>query len=286
MDDLIYELLYTLVRLRLISLPTSQIILFEGLHAAAKSVRDQEDSLREQVIAAEVTLGWRDEAINMVIGSISTALLHIVHNNRKDPRYLRYFGDEAPSDMTRPVLGRKLVTVRGWIDSLQASSHPELRELGALLEQQVAAADEAVQALEQARQTLEDFRLVGARRSLFDRVNTERKAAFGDLAKTVADNDELRLRSESGDLFFRQLRRREPDDSVEAARKVVDKARKALAEAEAELKAAEERAQAAAQAEAQRAADKAALEAIERNVAQANRTAAELRNRIARSKRA
>ena len=286
MDDLIYEILYTLIRLRLIPLPMPQTTLYEGLHAEAKAVRDQENDLGEQEIAAEVTLGWREEGINLSVRSLSTALLNIVHNNRIDPLFLRYFGEETPSDMSRAPLGRKLVTVRGWIESLKASPHEDLRTLGAIFEQQVAAADQATQALEQARQALEDFRLLGARHRLFDRVNTERKVAFGELAKTVNADEDLRLRSEAGDLFFRQVRRRDRDDTVEAERKAVDKARKALAEAEGRLKEAEDRERAEDEAEAQRLADKAALEAIQRNVAEANRTAAELRERLARSKRA
>jgi hypothetical protein len=286
LDDLIYELLYTLIHLRLIPLPMPQITLFEGLHTQAKTVRGQEHQLAEQEITAEVTLDWREESINIGIRSLSTAILHLVHNNRTDPLYLRYFSEATPSDMIRAPLSRRLVTVRGWIESLKASPHEDLRALGAVIEQQVAATDEAIQALEQAQQAIEDFRLLGARHQLFERVNTERKIAYGELAKATNDHEDLRLRSDTGDLFFRQIHRRNQDDSVEAARKVVDKARKALAEAEGQLREAEERERTQAQAEAQKLADKAALEAIERNMAEANRTATEIRQRLARTRRA
>jgi hypothetical protein len=281
LDDLLYEILYTLIRLRLIPL-TSQRAVFEALHTEAKAVRDEENQLLEQVRAAEVEVGWRDESINMSVRSLSTTLLGIAHNDRNDPRYLLYFGGQIPSDLTRTALGRKLVTVRGWIETLKASPHEDLVALGELIEQQATAADEAIAAEAQAQQKLDNFRLVGARRHLFDRVNTERKSAFGELARVVLSDEDLRMRSDSGDLFFRQLRRRDADDSSEAARKVVDRARKALAEAEAQLKEAEERERAEAEAETRRAADKAALETIQRNVAEQNRAARELRERLAR----
>ncbi|HEX2570858.1 MAG TPA: hypothetical protein VH877_14970 [Polyangia bacterium] len=286
LDDLIYEVLYTLIRLRLLPVPKSLATLFEGLHTEAKSVRDQENQLNEQAIAAAVTLGWREESINISIRSLSTAILHLVHNIRTDPLHIRYFGDLTPSDLIRAPLDRKLATVRGWIESLRASPHEELRSLGALIEQQIAATDQATQDRQQAEQAIEDFQLLGARHQLFERVNTERKLAYGELAKAMNEDEELRLRSETSDLFFRQVHRRVPDDSVEAARKVVDKARKTLAEAENRLREAQERERAEAQAEAQKLADKAALDAIERDMTAASRTAAEIRKRLTRSKRA
>lgn len=100
------------------------------------------------------------------------------------------------------------------------------------------------------------------------------------------EQEDLRLRSDTGDLFFRQVHRRAPDDSVEAGVKAVDKARKTLAEAEAQLRDAQERERAEAQAEAQKLADKAALEAIQRNMTEASRAAAAIRRRLARTRRA
>ena len=217
------------------------------------------------------------------MGLLSTTILKITHNDRDDPLYLRYFSSESPSDVVRPILGRELTTVRGWVDSLKASPHAELKDLATVIEGQVAAADEAIQARQEAQQKSADFRRLGARTRIFERVNAERKTTHADLAVLAGTDMDRRLPRDFADRFFRrQPRRPNGEMSVEEAQQALAKMRKALSDAEGELQAAEQRVQEEAQAKAARAAAAAELEATKRTIAQANRRAAELRSKLDR----
>jgi predicted phage tail protein len=289
--DLVIELQYTLIRLRLSPEAAPLVPRFEALVTEAEQVERQETALRVALLAAEVAISWRDETIDDTVRTLGATLLKIVRNDREDPLYQRYFGSQNPSAVTRPVLGRELETVRGWVPSLLTSPEPELQDIGRQLTGQVEAADAAIQAQQAQRQKLNDFRLLGDRRRIFERVNAERREAYGFLSKmsytssTVAASGaaETRLPSDFGDRFFRQVRRRkDADPDVEEAREEVERLEKALAEARNQLKAAEERARAAAAAKAEKLTTQQELEQAEKAAAEAAKKIAELRERLNR----
>jgi hypothetical protein len=289
LEDLVGEIRYTLVRLRLHPQGVGLVPRFEPLLAEAQQAHLQEMTLRAALDEAEVALGWRDENLDIVVRAIAATILKIVGNERRDPLYQRYFGNQSPSEITRPVLGKELATVRTWVESLAASPHDELKQLADLLEERVTAADIAIETQQTERQRLSDFRLLGARQRIFERTNAERKEAYGVLSKlpyaepTFAQGPGRQEPGDFGNRFFRALRRRdnEPMD-VDEATEAVERVRKTLAEAETELKAAQERARTEAAEKAQRAADKEELERAEKAAAEAARKVAELRERVAR----
>jgi hypothetical protein len=289
LEDLVTEIRYTLVRLRLHPQGSALVPRFEALLADAQAAFLQEMALRAALYEADVAIGWRDENIDIVVRMIASTILKIVGNERRDPLYQRYFGNQSPSEVTRPVLGKELETVRSWIESLAASPHEELKQLANLLEERVTAADVAVEAQRDRRQQLDDFRLLGARQRIFERANAERKEAYGVLSKMPYSEPTLLQgagRQEPGDFgqrFFRAQRRRdnEPLD-VDEAREALERTRKAVTEAEAELKAAEERARTEAAEKAQRVADKEELERAKKAAAEAARKVAELEERVGR----
>jgi hypothetical protein len=283
LDELFDEIAFTVVRLRLSSLASPHLAAFEILDTEAKAVQVEERRLAALLLAAEAAIDWIDEEIDGSVRLLSASILKIVRNDRNDPLYLRYFGGQTPSELARPVLGRELTTVRGWVDSLKASPHDELKDLGTVIEQQVTAADNAVQARQETQQQMEDFRRLGARARIFERVNAERKTTQAGLATLPRGDADRRLSRDFAERFFRQNRRRPSGElSVDEAREALERMRKAMAEAEANLRAAEERAQQAVQAKAERAAAEAELVATKRAITLANRRAAELRDKLDR----
>jgi hypothetical protein len=287
LEDLVSELRYTLVRLRLHPAGAALVSRFEALLADAQQAFLQEMALRATLYEAEVALGWRDENIDIVVRTIAATILKIVANDRRDPLYQRYFGNQSPSEVTRPVLGKELETVRGWIESLAASPHDELKQLANLLEERVTAADVAIEAQRDRRQQLDDFRLLGPRQRIFERANAERKEAYGVLSKMPYSEPTFVQgpgRQETGDFgqrFFRAQRRRdnEPPD-IDEAREALERARKTVTEAETALKAAEDRARTEAAEKAQRAADKEELDRAKKAAAEAARKVADLEERL------
>lgn len=282
-DELIEEISYTVVRIRLSPLASPHLGTFEALDTEAKAAREEERRLAALVLAAEAAIDWIDEDIDDSVGLISTSILKITGNDRNAPLYLRYFDSQSPSEVARPVLGRELTTVRGWVESLKDSPHAELKDLGAVLEQQVATADGAIEARQEAERKYEDFRRLGGRAQIFERVNAERKTAHAELAALPRTDTGRRLPRDFAERFFRRPPRRSNGEmSVDEAQQVVARMRKALADAEGDLKAAELRVQEEAQAKAERAAAAAELAATKRTIAQASRRAAELRNKLDR----
>jgi hypothetical protein len=142
------------------------------------------------------------------------------------------------------------------VPSLQSSPHPSLAALGPVLDHQVQSADAAVAQLAAASQALKQFREVGERKALVDKINARRKATHGELGEIAHSNPQLNLPSDFADRFFRRDRRRrrrvtvkELTEKLEAAKAIVAElelalaklvaAEKVAADAKAKAKAAE-----------------------------------------------
>jgi hypothetical protein len=187
--------------------------------------------------------------------------------------YLHYFGSLRPSDIKRPVLRGQVDNMRGWPGSLAASNNPTLRQHGATLEEPLAQADADMAADQTASQRFKDFRVLGTRARLIDRINAVRKSVYGRLGE-IQHNNPL-LGTGWAESFFR--------GGSGSERVTLSEIERRIASAEVELEAlraerdrlaAEEERVAQARAAAERAEKQASLDA-------ARAAAAELAAKIA-----
>jgi len=176
---------------------------FDAILAQWAKVNEKETQLRIARVKASALVAAADDALDGLVDAISQAVLLEVKNNRKAPQYLLYFGNKAPNEMKRPVLGGQLETMRGWVPSLTASANPTLKGLGTQLQDAVAAADAAVKGQGEAEQAMRDFRTIGERRGLIDGLNGVRKATYGKLAEMPHAMVDKHLPATFAEQFFR-----------------------------------------------------------------------------------
>src|SRR5580704_12151823 len=133
LDDILDETSFTQGKLQtspLSSPLTSQYDTFQGTWTTANAARI---ALVVTLAKARGAASAADDTLDDFVDTLDHTLLAALKNNRKAPAYLVYFGDEAPSKMKRPILGKELDTVTKWIPSLQASPYPTVLALAPAL---------------------------------------------------------------------------------------------------------------------------------------------------------
>lgn len=188
------------------------------LQAEVESVFQQEEQLLLNVARAEVLAIMADEDVDDCINAVVNCVLTITGNNRKDPLYLHFVVNTTPAKIKEPVLGEELVTARSWLPSLVSSPHPSLVALAPRHGQAVQVGEQREQELAAADQTLKDFREIGPRKALVDKVNALRLATYGKLGELAHSRPDLRLPKDFADRFFKHERRnRKPAKAKEIA---------------------------------------------------------------------
>jgi hypothetical protein len=166
--------------------------------------------------------------------------------------------EPSPSELKRPVLGAQLVTMAGWISTLEKLEQPALRDQGQTLQPLVQKGKEAEAGLKLAVQELEDFYTLGAQKELVDRLNAIRSRSHGMLKELRHARPDLNLPADFAEQFFlREERSRGPTlvsqrKTVERLEKQLERQREILGRLEGEAEAALEADQAAARAELER----------------------------------
>jgi hypothetical protein len=185
LDDILDETSFTQGKLQsspLSSPFTSQYDTFQATWATTSTARV---ALVVALAKARGAASAADDIIDDFVDTLDHTLLAALKNNRKAPAYLVYFGDEVPSKLKRPILGKQLETVTKWIPSLQASPYPTVVALAPALVTAVAAvaaANTATVAVTAAEQALADFDATGGKAQLIAGANALRQTTFGQLA--------------------------------------------------------------------------------------------------------
>ena len=169
-------------------------------------VMDKERALRRDTLSALALCWGVDRRLDGWTDRFHNALLISTSNRRNATDYARYFGDESPSVVKRPVLGNQLKKLTSWVVSIKGASVPQLATLGTELEGLVAEGHKAEQAVRDARAKTKDFRALGERKALFDKLNSLRQSTYGALATLVHDHPEKHLPTGWADSFFRHKR--------------------------------------------------------------------------------
>lgn len=263
------EIRYTLSRLRAHPLGAPHIPVFEALRAQCLQGLGQEVELLEEQADAQARVDASDDVLNGLATRFSRTLLNLTGDDRSHPTYTFYFGDTPLADFKRPILGAQLARMAAWIPSL-ATADPSLQAMQGELTAAVAAGQQAAQAKEAAIQHRREFRDIGPRRALVDRLNSVRKETHGALAGLPHENS--LLSSNFADQFFRREQSRvdadaDALDSVEAVQARLEELRAEIAAAEARLHEFEVEAENEKKAEEERAANEASLAAIDKAMA-------------------
>jgi hypothetical protein len=142
-----------------------------------------------------------DEELNTICDGVKSVVLVDVKNNRAAPLFQRYYGNQTPSELKKPILGTQLATMRTWVPSLTDSPNNTMKDYGEQLSGVVAKADEAVATQLVAQQMFDDF-TIGERKTFVDKFNALRKTTYGKLAEMPHSYPALNLPKSFADGFF------------------------------------------------------------------------------------
>lgn len=254
---LIVELRYTLSRCQADPRAAFCVQAFQSCRDESSAVQKQELDLLETLSDAQANVDIADENIDDFASRLSKAVLTLTRDDRGHPIYAHFFGKKPISTFLRPKLGAQLDSMRSWGEALTTSQLSPLQAMAAELSSLVLAADKALSARSETQSQIRQFRDIGARRQLVDKINAARKKAAGDLAKLAIETPGLR--SDYGDSFFRAA-----PSADEVDEPTIDSVTQDIADLEAKLEAARDLLTKlmAAAAEAQKAAtEKASAEA-------------------------
>lgn len=250
--------------------------IFEALRDGWHDVYAQEIALHDAVTEAQALVDTRDAALNRVASRVSKTVLTITGDDTSHILYTHYFGKKTLHTFCRPVLNRKLAAMGEWAISLKDGPHDALKALAPEVESAVALAEEAAANKVKIEQQNRFFRVGGARRKFFDKVNATRKLTHGDLAKIAHEHD---LSSAFASSFFKREAPREEEEepTVETVEVRLQELRQETAEQEKLLGKLKTERDDAAKAEAAREAMKQELLVIEKARAEMDQKAAALR---------
>jgi len=276
---LIREIRYTLAQLAAEPLASAHVPAFQALRDECKTVLLQEVDLLEGLAAAQAAVDKADDNLDDFAGRTSRAVEDFTGSNPKHPLVAHLFKGKSLSKFKRPVLGGQLETMRGWGSPLTSTGAAPLLSLANELPALIAAADKAVALQDAATQKNREFRDLGARRALVDKLNAQRKETGGVLAKLPFQLPNLP--PDFGDRFFRtEALASEEEETIEEVKASITDLEAQLADRKAQLATMEAQEAAAAKAAVERKAAEQSLEELEAQQAELAKKAAALKAQL------
>jgi hypothetical protein len=175
---------------------------FGQLLSRVEQVRTGQLGTWREEVAAQAAVAAVDDQLDDWVRALDTALLNVVAQDTRSPRYRRYFA-VAPSAIIRLGLESELARVRAWTSSLTSEPEAVLKDLGSQLGKLVAQGDRALDQRRKATATRSDHR-VRVITSLIDDINGARLSLYGTLTKKAVD---LHLPHDWPNRFFRRATR-------------------------------------------------------------------------------
>jgi hypothetical protein len=232
------------------------------------------------IVGADTNLGG-------FIDTLDRTLLILTKNDRAAVLYRFYFGVKTASERKQLVLADKLVTVKGWVASLQGSPHAALTALATSLIELIAAADAVIKKHQDAAQALKDFDMLGGKKALIDEFNALRQTAYGELAAMPHEHPNAMLPPNFADRFFRH----EPHKGItaitnpEIVQTKISSIEKKLIAAKSHLEQLKKEAKEKEAAEVVQREDEAALDAARANEIAAKQSRKELEKKVKADKK-
>ncbi|MFT3767848.1 MAG: hypothetical protein QM820_20550 [Minicystis sp.] len=206
-DDTLFTLrvewLYTLARLVKSAHTQAFVAEFQAVGPVLDAAIQKQGQLDDAAVMASAARDSADEALDPVIVQILTSILVITRNDRSDPLYVSYAGDQTVSEVIRPVLGPELAGAAEWVEPLKEEEDASLQNLAAPLESAVEIGKKAEKDIKVADSALSDFRLFGERKKAVDTLNAARGSLHGKLVAFLHAHPELRLPGGWPASFFR-----------------------------------------------------------------------------------
>lgn len=185
---LLVEIRYTLSRLTAAKVLPASLTTFQTLRDSWNAVLAKDIALHEQLSDALAQVDAADDALDDFAARFQQAVLAITKQDREAPLYQHFF-KKSLSELIRPVLSGQLVTMEGWVKSLEEpTTAPTLAAMLPELLTLVADGKSAAAQRDETKLKIKQFREVGERRQLLDQVNAERKALYGALSKLALAN--------------------------------------------------------------------------------------------------
>ena len=203
LEDLLSENSFSLGKLHSHPLAAVFIPLFEEFQSKWFVTSAARTTLVMAISKAEGAVAGADDGLDDFLDLLDRTLLILTKNDRQAQLYLLYFGKLPVHMLKRPMLGEELVTVRGFLSSLQTSTQPVLAALAPQLTALIANADAAVAQHQAATQALKAFDMIGAMKALIDEYNALRQTVYGKLAAIPHEHPEAMLPASFADRFFR-----------------------------------------------------------------------------------
>lgn len=259
------EILFTRVRLAAHPLTGKLTAPYDDLLTDWQKAAATDQALSDARVTAAAQISAADDVLDPLVDEFSLVLLQRTGGDRDHESYRRYF-KKRPSEIRRPVLGLELTTVKGWLPSLTTAIDPELKRIGAALDKAVQDGEKAEAAWNTASSQIADFRSLGARQALQDKLNRTRQATYGELAQLPLTAG-VNLPSGFAAGFFRQ--RSETPPTLKGVQAAIASTEQDLAELRATLKSLQDEATAEAQEKSERDAKQAELLAAQKVLADA-----------------
>ncbi len=231
---------------------------------------DQVDYTTLQVIAT-------DRSLNQIAKRASKELLTITGDNSAHPLYQHYFQGKPLHVFIRPIMGKQLESMRGWIPSLASSDNPTLKALGQELVPLIQQADQTISARTSAEAAFSQFKDIGERSQLINKINAALKSVYGALAAMPHNNPTLPSNFADGFFLRERVKGEVPEEpTVESVEEEIAELSAALDEKQKQLEELKVKREQAEQKQAAKAAAKAKMAHLELEMAEKQKELAAL----------
>jgi hypothetical protein len=197
------QLTHTLVLLLACPLTPGLAPPFEKLLAELETLRPVQTKIDREVATQDGRVWFGDDVLNVLLDETKKEVLIEVGTDYSAPLYKQLFGNQAPSELRRFVMGEQLETMRTWPAILAQTSSAKLQKIGSQITLAVQQADQILAALAAVKAAQSTF-AGGTRAAFAQACNAARGATFGKLLEIAKDPASGPLPDDFVDRFFRR----------------------------------------------------------------------------------
>jgi hypothetical protein len=202
-DEIEEKLSHTWILLLACQLTPSIAPPFAKLLADLEALRPVQTKLDREVATQDARVWFGDDELNVLLDETKKEVLVEIGNEYGAPLYTQLFGNQAPSELRRFLMGEQLTAMRTWPAILAQTSNAKLHKIGSRITLAVQQADQILAALASAKAAQSAFAL-GPRAAFVQACNAARGAAFGKLLEMAKDPASGPLPDDFVDRFFRR----------------------------------------------------------------------------------
>ena len=153
---------------------------------------------------AQAVVDFVNYRLDETVADFTRDFDRILHGDRRNPRWTRYFGSSTPSVIRRMGLKNEVERIASWSESLQSEAEPELKSYGTRFAEIMADGRKALETRARAATARADHR-VREIVSFIDDVNALRLGLYGELLSRTG-RDRRHDRTWPGEFFQTAIR--------------------------------------------------------------------------------